>query len=982
MNNQSPGTERLHLLPYGDDPLWAMAQSLLQTHRARLPRLDHVTILLPDATAAGRLREVLLEQSSKLGFPALLGPNIQSLHSWLNRYDIENIVTVSDYRRELILLAALRRHSELFGEGNLWSLVDSLLTLFDELTLNRVGLPRDLSEFTRRVASGYGLQQSTHQALDKEAQLVHTLWHAWHDELNERGLIDRNTRYLLQLAASAKDTQNSQHDLYLLAPVSRCQAEREWLAGMMQSGRVELFIHGNISADSDPRPFHPEAPLRELLKTLHAEKHSRLGSDAYSRLLDTVFSSSRQHADMPLRERAARFATEVADDPLADRLRVYSADSDEDEARAVELQVRRRLLEGRRRIGIVTENRRLARRVRALLERADIHLEDAAGWALSTTSAAAVLERWLQCVEEDFPHRAMLDLLKSPFFIPDDEREAHLEQVYRLEQDIVLHENIGSGLERYRKHLKYRRQRLPTELAEQLDPVGQLLDKLKLAAVPLQPHRHTAQSDAAELLGLLLQSLETLGITRQLGADAAGMRLLEELEKMHQAVAHETLGMDWQTFRNWLGRSLERYNFQPTSATQTVSLSGLSQTPAARFDALILSAVEREHLPGNPAATPFFNNAVRLELGLPTADDHLSVRFYHFRRLLEAAPRILITHRQHHDGEEVAPSPWLELLQAFHQLAYRSPLSDTELERLLADPNSQTVRRRHPLPRQSEMPRPALHPPLIPHRYSASAYQQLMDCPYQFLAARGLGLAAPDSIREALEKSDYGERVHRCLQAFHGNIEGLPGPYTGAWEERRRNEAIALLEKISKAVFAEDLEDNFMHRGWLQRWLARIPEYIDWQIERASTWQVESVEQKLEREHVIDGLTLHGRLDRCDSNGEQLAVVDYKTGYSPAAEEVLSGEAVQLPFYALLADKPQQTIGRVEYLPLDDRKVAGKSILQEPELSELSQAVAARLETLHQLLVKGAELPAWGDEKTCKYCRMSGICRRQAWAGQ
>ena len=105
---------------------------------------------------------------------------------------------------------------------------------------------------------------------------------------------------------------------------------------------------------------------------------------------------------------------------------------------------------------MVTEDRRLARRVRALLERAGIALQDSGGWALSTTSAAAALERWLETVEEDFAHQPLLDVLKSPFVCPPQEREAHLASVHRLEQDIILHEQIARGLERYRRHLDYR----------------------------------------------------------------------------------------------------------------------------------------------------------------------------------------------------------------------------------------------------------------------------------------------------------------------------------------------------------------------------------------------------------------------------------------------------------------------------------------------------------------------------------------------
>lgn len=974
MTPDTTTTKHLNLLPFDRDPLDALAETLLQEHRETLPLLEQVTVLLPDSGDAPRLRLRLLQQAEKLGYHALLGPRIIDWHHWLSEQTVSEQAAISDYRRELILVQALRKHSKLFGEANHWALADSLLQLFDELTLNRIGVPQDIDEFHQRIAKGYGLTPYTLHAMERETQLVHTLWQAWHQELKQRNLLDRNARYLLQLSATL--AQPFEKPLYLLAPAITCAAEREWLAAMATKSGVRLLLHGHITPDATPNNlFHPETPLRQILTAMEITQAGCNGSSDYSRLLDQVFAAK---ADTPLRQRAEAFATQIPTSPLKDRLAVFATESDEEEARAVELQVRRWLLEGKRRIGIVSENRRLARRVRALLERANIAVEDTAGWALSTTSAAAVLERWLQCIEEDFPHQAMLDLLKSPFFCAPEERDDHLSNVYMLERDIVLHENIGSGIKRYRQSLKYRQHRLPPDLATRLDPVDNLLEQLQQAAQPLQKFNPPRIADAAEMLQLLLQSMTTLELTTRLGEDPAGMRLLEELQKMAQAASGERHAMTWMEFRSWLGRTLERYDFKPASPNQPVIFMELTNSSLGHFDALIIASAEREQLPGTAVGSPFFNDTVKHELGLSTADERLAGKFYHFRRLLEAAPVIFITHCILRQGEQVLPSPWLELLLAFHKLAYDSETDDLKLKRLLAE-DATLVIRPSPLPESSEMPHPTIDPALLPKRYSAGAYQQLMECPYQFFAARGLGLAPPDAIREALEKSDYGERVHRCLQAFHGGVDKLPGPFSGEWKAERREEAIALLAQISDAVFARDLEDNYLHRGWLQRWKQHIPNYIDWQIERAESWQVVAVEQQLQQERTIPGGILHGRLDRVDSNGESLAIIDYKTGGYAKPEMVSKGEAVQLPFYALLAAESKLPVERVEYLALDENKVNGRTLLEGDKLTTLSQQVGERLALLQQQMRDGTELPAWGTEENCGYCRFTGICRRAEW---
>lgn len=978
MTQPHPDQRPLSFVPFGEDPLAVLAQRLLDEQQAQLPRLTQCVILIPDPQAAPRLRQLLLEGAAARGYEALLGPRILTLKEWLGESPLESPAPLlGDYQRELILTEALRAHRDLFGEANLWALGDTLLNLFDELSLNHVDLPATLEEFSHRVAEAYGLGGKQLTAMDREAKLVHTLWQAWGEQLRGRNAIDRNSRYLLQLVQSLQHLP-LEH-IYMAGLPTLRRAERQWLQKMIAAGHLTLILHG-VPSGEPPRRYHPQTPIYRLCSELHCTDAITIEPSPAGALFDAIYTPD-ETAAVTLRDRAAYFAAAHPHSPVAGKLTILSAEGDEEEARAVELQVRRWLHEGKRRVAIVTENRRLARRVRALLERSGIVLQDAAGWALSTTSAAAVMERWLQCIEEDFPHLAMLDLLKSPFAFADRDREAHLATVYRLEQDIVLHENIGSGLARYRRHTASRQHRLPTELGTRLDEVQTLLAQLEEAATPLcQLHKEI--SPAHHYLEALTASLGPLGLTESLSQDPAGARLLDELAQMHAAVIAEPVTMSWLEFRGWLGRALERYHFRPPTSAQTVTLMGLGQTQLARLDALVIAGVEREFLPGTPPTSPFFNDAVRRELGLDCGEMHLAERFYNFRRLLEAAPRLLLTLRHQQDGEEVIPSPWLESLRTFHTLAYDDDLEAWQLALHMRDPACEVVNREKPLPAPRVPPAVSAPASMLPVQYSASSYQQLMDCPYQFYAARILRLSPPDTIREALEKSDYGERVHRCLQAFHGDVGGLPGPFRGQLILSRRDEAIALLEAISRAVFAADLEDNFLHRGWLQRWQEKIPHYIDWQIAREQEWRPAEVECDITGRSIGKGLTLTGRLDRIDAQGKERSIVDYKTGRTADRETVLSGEAIQLPFYQLLHQSTETTVTRVEYLALDEKKITSRSELEGDELEQLSLRVGARLLQLQQQMSEGQALPAWGDEISCGRCRMQGLCRRGTWLEQ
>ncbi len=955
------------------------------------------------------MRQVLLDAAKKFNITALLGPQIKTLQQWVaTDTSLTDSQPINDYCRELILYDALSQHPDLYGKGNPWTLTNELLKLFDELTLGNTLLPEDINQFIHQLSHAYGIADGTDDdtesesmneirtasALGSEANLVHTLWRAWHQQLKSKNLIDKTTDYVLRLANSTtKRTTtrliNSANTIYLIGFYDFSKIESNWINSNQLECQRHLILHGN------------DNPLVKNLLTLPPPlDQKKAPSIPYIEGINAIFTDTKNSKNrQTLKNRAAVFSRQYPQSPLKERLSVFTANNSEDEAIAIDLQVRCWLLEGKKNIGIVTENRLLARRVRALLERANIVIDDYSGWALSTSSAASVLERWLQVIEDDFAHEPLLDILKSPYIFPDWDNDERLRAVFRLENDIILHENIPRGLQRYRQHAHYRKKRLPEHFHDAYQSIFLLLDQLQQAAAPLQalfsksnskdifPGNLLSQNThtTSHLLSSLSKSLDLLGIFNSFEGDSAGERILEELEKMQLAAKTHDIQLDWLGFRTWLGRALEHNNFQPTNNNSPVLLMGVAQSNLHFFDGLILGAVEQAFLPGSANHSPFFNDGVRMELGLAPSTKNQSLLQYHFRRLLESAPNILLTHRQQHENNDVIASPWIDLIQAFHLLAYNEKLTSPMLEKLIHNTNAHVMLcDSKELPKPVEQPRVVIQAQLLPSSVSASTHQQLIDCPYQYFAKQCLQLAPSEEIREALEKSDYGHRVHLCLHAFHGNISTLPGPFSKNIDTSTRLDAILLLEKIADAVFANDLEDNFQHRGWLKKWQGIIPAYIDWQIEHAQNWCVEHVELKQTYENYSHGISLKGRLDRIDHCQQAIGIIDYKTGMPPHQDDVDSGEAIQLPFYALLADKltensPQKTIERVEYVYLDNNKSISKTTLQSDHLLKIKEKLGERLSLLMNNLSKGTPAPAWGDELTCSRCTMEGLCRKTVW---
>lgn len=922
-------------------------------------------MLLPNAAAAPRFRKRLLETARARGCSALLPPFVGTLASWSGQFPMNAGRALSHTQRELLLLQALQQHPGLCGEGPPWPLIDSLLALFDELAANGRALPDEPAELERVLAAGYRIGHRRLPPLSQEARLLHVLWQAWQAHLRECDRLDpaalRHAQLQQSLARLPRDALICLAGFTEFAP-----AEMDWLQALRARGQLLLFFHGQIGADG----YHPDAPLSRLLQTLGGPIAPTPGSPTNA-LLNEVFALRETH----LRARAENIAQRYTRSPLEDRVQIMVAADAETEARAVEIQVRRWWLQGKRNIGIVTNDRKLARRVRALLERAQLFLHDAAGWPLSTTSAATALMQWLDAVEQGFSGPPLFAVLKSPFAFGSVDAQTRRLALARFERDIVWPQRIAGGLARYRTALARARSAFDERHGHECRALLEtLLERVEQAAAVLLALDVSKPVRAHALLDAVKASLDALQMSQGYDADPAGQEILAELDAMSDAARAHPVSLTWRDLRAWLAHNIERRRFRPPMSGAGVELMSVAESRLYRFDALVIAGAHEAQLPGSGVDAGFFNDGVRRELGLGTDLDRRCRLFYDFRRLLESAEHVLVTARREDGGEPVLLSPWVERLRSFHGLAYGHALAPHTLPQLVASPLTLiTAPSTHP--GHADYPRARACPELFDPTLSASAHQRMIDCPYQHFALDGLQLAPTDEPRAMMDKSDYGKQVHRILQAFHAGLPNLPGPFAEVVTDDNAARAEALLEAIAAAVFAPHIAASPLAVAWYYRWRQAIPAYVRWQRERARSWRTVSCEH--EANQPLDGaLVLKGRIDRVDRGEDGLGIIDYKTGTVPDAEAIANGESVQLPLYAALLTEP---VAEATFLAFGQDTVSSKAAVGGAELQTLREQVIARLIAVHHAAHAGHELPAWGDSETCEYCPAEGLCRKTFW---
>ena len=854
-----------------------VARTLLDQHADRLPDLSGLTVLVPNHRAGQDFARALAREAYPLR--VLIPPRITPLKSWAESAASGG---AEPQARRMARLHSVLRHEAWPGAVDKWALANELLQLADELSAARLG-----------GAIGSRIRALHAGTLDRETALIEAVWRS----LNSDGS-DPQARYARALDALVEQAGASPHPIYAYALGTLTAVERRFLDRCAKHAPVTLF--------------EPDT-ADDIAFTLH---------------------QAWRLVEPPLRERAALLAERIPASPLLARITLSPAPHLEAEARAVATWVAGQLRAGKRDIALIALDRETARRVRALLERMDVLVADETGWTLSTTAAAAVIDRWLECVASDFPHVELLDLLKSPFVLGDS--AARQDQVLAFELALRRH-GIAQGMADMQRLAHAEFGALPVWLAALADA----RQSFEQRRAPL-----------AVWLARLTDSLARLDAVAPLEVDAAGARVLETLDTLRRDLADDAEKYGFGEWRRWLNLVLESDSFIDTRVVSPVVLTSLPAARGRLFDAVAVIGADARHLPARPAPG-LFSQTTRAQLGLPTAADEASAATADLMQLLTQGPALLSWQAWNNDEPNPA-SPLVLRLQALHQAAWGTALPEQAIGEPPAHPSL--------LPNASAQPAPTVSAAQLPRRYSPTAYQTLLDCPYRFFVKSVLGIRELDEADDALDKSDYGNALHRILKAFH---DSAPPP--------ERDAALARLNAISAAEFAA--LPAWTAAAWKSRWDKIQPAYVDaWLDWVAQGWHYQSGEVAFEIPFNVAGLgeiTLHGRVDRVDERGEARTVIDYKTGAAQGLKKKLRdpAEAIQLPFYAWLAE------AAAAYLPINETPVAPLELDFETDVD----AISRRLPELLEAIAAGAALPAAGTDAVCQYCEARGLCRKGMW---
>lgn len=887
------------------------AQRLTDRAEALHVPLASCMVLVPTPGHSALLRQGLSEQ---LG-PSFLPPTIQTLDDYLRLRAPQDVAALPSSRAErlLELYASLRQTpwlKKLFAarrNTDLLPLAQTLIDIADELTqsLLPVALAQPDSVGDRWRAALASLSPRGMTLLSDEAQLVWQLWQVERDA-RDPGVVRHQALQCLANQATA--------------PLFWCGFEQPdaiaaaFLSTWNQHQPVET-IALDWRVDALPALFALSWP--ELTSPDANVTHAAQAENLIAGLEQT----SAHH-----QVRAAQ------------TLSLCPAASMEQQAQSAAQIIVDWVASGRQRIAVIPQDRLVARRLRALLERADIVVADDTGWKLSTTRAASVLHAWIALASSGGDVMRLLDFLQSPF-----QQHPSLEDIGQRKamEAALIATGVGGGW---------------NAIDHALNAQAEL--RAWVAAIAQHASRYRAARHVSAWVEATKQMFDAAGLTAAMVADSAGAQVLATLEQLAAQTEHLQQTLSLAEWRALVDLQLEQTVYSAARHDLRVMMVPLSASTLRQFDAAIVLSVDADHLPSRPTEALFFAESVRRELGLETRDQRQRTQLRQFASLLISCPEVVLCWQATRDGAHVAPSPWIQRLDLTLALAGLDSLP------LIKPVLGQVTMLHQPL----SQPKPSA-PALLPKTLSASGYNTLFICPYQFFASRMLTLSAAEALIETPERRDYGQWLHTILQYYHESVLARGTPY---------DQRVALMAQISDQVFDEVIATHPAAIGFRARWLKRQAAYVEWanQHERDG-WQFAFGEQSLERliEWDCGSVKLKGKVDRVDRHESgDIAVLDYKSGRKRALQNrMMQREDHQLPFYALLIEP---TPVRAAYVTIDEEQPA---TIDADDLVVWRDALQTQLQDQFTLIGKGAALPASGVGESCSWCAVRGLCRKGAW---
>jgi len=318
-----------------------------------------------------------------------------------------------------------------------------------------------------------------------------------------------------------------------------------------------------------------------------------------------------------------------------------------------------------------------------------------------------------------------------------------------------------------------------------------------------------------------------------------------------------------------------------------LQMMGMLETRTLDFKTVILLSANEGQLPKSKHHGTFLPDEVRKEFGLHRYRERNAVFAYHFYRLMQRAETVYLLYST--EGNETGEGEKSRFIsQVVHELpSYNPGISVKEKilslppypwrETMLSIEKDQLILQR--LRSMAE------------YGFSPTSLSSFLACSLQFCYRYVLGFEEKAQIEESVDASVLGDVVHTVLHEAYRDLG--KNRVVPADPEIILPEAVGNVNRVfSREYSGADMESGRnllilkVAEGMVKRFLAAEKRFLDGLPEGKQYLDILHLEHELKSSLTVTDATtgelipilLRGRADRIDRVGEQVRIIDYKTG--------------------------------------------------------------------------------------------------------
>jgi ATP-dependent helicase/nuclease subunit B len=606
-------------------------------------------------------------------------------------------------------------------------------------------------------------------------------------------------------------------------------------------------------------------------------------------------------------------------------------------------------------IAVVALDRKMLRRLRALLERAGEPFADRSGWALDTTVAASALVGLNDLLTQQASTQSLLEWMHSPFVV------RALAERFAFSHDD--RRQVDASLRGYGRVA-------PLSLADVTGPG--LLPFGELLATSGPAH---AQRTVSQWSGQLIDAMQAIGLEDVLAQDVAGQAVLASIQMLHADALTDASQIASSLWHALLNESLAQSRFVEPVTDACVRVASLASLSWQSPKALLLLGADAQRLP-QQSIPEFFEPRRFAEMGLINPPELTQAEgFGQFTSIWTGALPITCIACAEKPDAEAEFSNWIELLAMAEPERVDRVKASAIIDRYVM----------HAEPYASGSPVPTVFKGQLPDVISVTELQQLVDCPYRFYLQTLLGLSPLQPLQEESPPTDLGSLIHQVLadaKMHHASAHAWAEWLAARIDARlgqpffaRRAGTLSALA-VPPAIAAKLRADA----------MALIPRLSEWLAERASRADPQAfktlTEETVSRELQSLGITIKGRIDRWEQSGGRSTLIDFKTSDPENLKKnvKLGDRDVQLPMYAWLIGSEHSTHDAA-YVSVRRDAVSeiGLTETARQPVADLAQAAVDQVTKALAGIAAGEPITLTGmtrDKNICERCNVRGICRR------